>query len=382
MRICFIHRKYLPVFSGAAIRSHEQARLLKKWGNEVLVITPRYDDLRREEEIDGVKVVRTWVWGKHPLIQNLSFSLSSAREILRRKKECEIIQVFSMEVFTFIPLLVAKLFGKKTIYQITLMKPDPGSLTWGKLAFMMKWGLKLVDGFLLLSTPMVRALKGEGLMGKPHKVIPNGTDLEKYSPPTEDEREKIRKELGILPDVFCICFVGDLIRRKGADMIVEIFRKFAETEPRAFLLLMGRNNIEAEHMEALGILRERVIFTGFTSKVDEYLKACDVLLFPSRREGFPSSVIQAMATGVIPVVSEMMGVAYDIVTDGHDGYIIKGENPEDFLKALREILYNDKKRKEMRIMARKKVEERFSITEITKEIMNFYKELLSEKGKD
>lgn len=135
-------------------------------------------------------------------------------------------------------------------------------------------------------------------------LVPNGVELERfqYCP---DERIKIRGELGLDAE-FVIGHVGRFTEPKNHIRLLRIFAALLLVEPKAHLVLVGdgelRSHIQRE-IQSLG-LDANVTLAGTRADVPAVLCALDVLLFPSRYEGLPLSIVEAQASGLPCIVSD------------------------------------------------------------------------------
>ena len=137
-------------------------------------------------------------------------------------------------------------------------------------------------------------------------VIKNAIDTKKFVYDTK-MRKKIRTELRI-EGKFVIGHIGRFTEAKNHSFILEIFKKIYENNNNAVLLLVGdgelRGDIEKK-VDEMG-LKDDVIFTGIRSDIPELLCAMDVFLFPSLWEGLPVTLVEAQASGVRCVVSDVI----------------------------------------------------------------------------
>lgn len=399
MRICMYHHYYLPLFSGAAIRSHQQARLMLEWGHTVWVLTPRYPGLPAREVLDSVPIVRTQVLGRRRMQRFLTFAISAALELVRRREEYDLVHFFALGVFELFPIIVAKVLGKRVLYQMTMMPPG-GKPLGGQAAFLIRWTLRMVDGVIVLTTPMRQVLKVAGCQDRPLALIPNGVDTSAFRPVGPLEKAQRRQELGLDPHGKYICFVGTVEERKGVDVLISAFAQVAACYPKARLLIVGRDKFMKpgferdrgyqraqafadrmrQYVQELE-LGDRVIFTGHASpeRVALYLQASDLFLLPSRREGFPSVVVQAMATGLPCVVADLDGVAVDIIASGVDGYIVNGLDPVRYAERLLDLLANPAEAERIGQAARRTAEQRFRIERVVAQYLAFCEELLGNR---
>ena len=172
----------------------------------------------------------------------------------------------------------------------------------------LQYSLRNIADFLFACSKQA----GEWLYGKKacakknFHVIPNAIDTEKfiYDPVA---RESKRKELS-LENKFVVGHIGRFDTQKNHDFIVNIFEKIYRKNNKAVLLLVGdgtlRSKIE-QKVETFG-LKDNVIFAGVRSDVPDLLNTMDVFLFPSLWEGFGIVLLEAQATGLRCVVSDVV----------------------------------------------------------------------------
>ena len=144
------------------------------------------------------------------------------------------------------------------------------------------------------------------LRGKAYYVPGIGVDVKKISSVQVDRATK-RAELGIPEDAFAFLTVGELIPRKGHELLIRAFSK--SNISGAQLLICGSGR-EKEHLTALikelGI-SDRAHLLGFRNDIYELLKCADAFVFPSKQEGLPVALMEAMAAGLPCIASRIRG---------------------------------------------------------------------------
>jgi glycosyltransferase involved in cell wall biosynthesis len=151
-----------------------------------------------------------------------------------------------------------------------------------------------------------------GIDGSRIRTVYYGIDAERFAPPDEPRRRRLRVQLG-LPDRPQVAFVGALgDRRKGFDTLFAAWSGLCR-DPiwDADLLVVGRGaelEIWRERARTDG-MSERIRFLGFRSDVPDVLAACDALVAPTRYEAYGLGVQEALCTGIPALVSAAAGVA-------------------------------------------------------------------------
>ncbi len=163
------------------------------------------------------------------------------------------------------------------------------------------------------------AFFGQGVEHVPGgKVIYYGVDLDPFDGPVE--RIAVRRELGLSDATPLMIHVGRFIGAKNHHRLIEIFRLLSSTMQDIHLILVGDGGL----MDAVRLqiaehgLEDRVHFLGVRPDVPRLMKAADVMVMPSIRDGMPVTLIEATAAGLPVVISNLPGMreANDICCSG------------------------------------------------------------------
>ena len=160
----------------------------------------------------------------------------------------------------------------------------------------------------------------------------NGVDSNRFMPLLPDERQLARKKLGYTDEDFLVGFVGRLTPDKGIDSLVKAMHQVNNEFPKVKLLLIGPN----EGSEVDEIWAQSVGSQPDTSRWHPLL---DVLVLPTRREGFPNVVLEAHACE-IPVVTTRATGAIDSVLDGENGILIDIDDASQLAEAITRLATN------------------------------------------
>ena len=205
----------------------------------------------------------------------------------------------------------------------------------------------------------------EVVYGIPEQKIPvvfNGIDLSKCQV-KEDYTKK--KE-------FKIIHIGRFMDVKNHGLILRSFAQFVKQHPDAKLQLLGEGVLR-EEMEQLAKslqIESSVEFAGLQSNVYPWLHNADVFILPSKFEGMPMTLIEAMGTG-LPIIASAVGGVPDMLTDGKDALLIRPESAE-LCKALEKLYTADDVRKQLGIEAKEKSAV-FSNDSMAKQYIEIYK---------
>ena len=152
-------------------------------------------------------------------------------------------------------------------------------------------------------------------------MLGNPVDVTRFRPATPDERRRKRHELGVAENQALVGCIGRLCRQKGQDVLLDRWPEVAAALPEAVLVLVGdgpdRDRLEAKAGPGIRLLGNR-------TDVAELLRALDVVVLPSRWEGMALTMLEAMATG-LPVVTTDVGGAAETVGRGAGAVVPIGD---------------------------------------------------------
>jgi len=160
--------------------------------------------------------------------------------------------------------------------------------------------------------------------------LPNGCDTDHFAPDPEG-RVEVRRQLGIEDDELVIIFVGRNHPEKGFDLLLDALPLLEDIGRRAVLLLVGAGTQHAAVRTGAGL---RVIALGERNDVADLLRCADALVLPSRTEGTPNAVIEAMSTALPCVVTDV-GDSADVV--GDTGIIVAKPTAEDLAAGIQQL---------------------------------------------
>jgi glycosyltransferase involved in cell wall biosynthesis len=167
-------------------------------------------------------------------------------------------------------------------------------------------------------------------------VVENGIDLQRFAAATG---EGVRAEFGLPEGVPLIGLVGRLHPAKGHADLVAVMAQLAAEGVAANCLLIGSGELHDEiaaEVERRG-LRGRVTFTGQRTDIPRLLAALDVLAMPSRWEGLPMTLLEAMAMGKAIVATRVGGIP-DVIMDGREGLLVPPGDVAALASALRRVI--------------------------------------------
>jgi glycosyltransferase involved in cell wall biosynthesis len=154
--------------------------------------------------------------------------------------------------------------------------------------------------------------------------------------------------------------VGRLVPQKGYDVLLTAFAPLAAANSDLSLLLIGSGSPESLRAEAKKLgLGARVVFAGERSDVAALLPGLTLYVQPSRFEGMPNALMEAMATG-LPVLASAVDGSAELINDGINGWLVAPGDSTALTTALKRVLEDASGREQMGMQARQTAIERFS----------------------
>lgn len=203
-------------------------------------------------------------------------------------------------------------------------------------------------------------------MKKLEKIPGVGVDLDKYGYMGITREEK-RKELGISEDTVVLLSVGELIERKNHETVIRAIARLREqTEIKMKYLIAGKGALEEKYKKLIAELHleQEVELLGFRNDISELCEGSDIFLFPSSQEGLPVALMEAMASGLPCIVSDIRGNT-DLIINGEGGFCIGYKDIEEWTEKIG-LLASDKMLQEEMGEANKEEVKNYSIERIEK----------------
>ena len=217
------------------------------------------------------------------------------------------------------------------------------------------------------------------------KVIPLGFDLMPFQERRKQERESVRQKYGLNPDEIAIAIIGRLAGIKNhlffLDVVDEVLEK---TTKKLKIFIVGdgpeKENIETHVSSINGKYNNAIVMTSWIQDIGTFNAGMDLICLTSKNEGTPVSLIEAQASN-IPVITTDVGGVRDVVDDGLTGYIVPKGDKKTYVERLLELCENEKKREKMSQNGWNFVKEKFHYSRLVEDVENYYRDLLSKVKK-
>lgn len=332
MKIAMVGQ-FPPHFGGVGVHIHTLSKELVRQGHEVYVITYPHKEIK---DIDGIHVIGTKGLNI-PGVRGLMFKINAKRALkeLIEKEDIDIIHGHYLFPAGAAAVEVGNELGIKTY--VTAHGSDMFEL-YKKQPYMrspIKKVLKNADGIFAVSNALRHEIIATGVTGIANKtkLSWNSVDIEKFS---NKENDSFKREYK-LSDKPIVLFIGNLIKRKNVDSLLEA-KKISNSD--YYLVIVGdgplfkklKKKAEEENIPD-------VIFTGSRNDVENIIPSCDVLVLPSFSESFGLVLIEALACGK-PVIGSNVGGITEIITKDV-GMLVNPNNVSSISGAIDELVNDE-----------------------------------------
>ncbi|MEZ8732904.1 glycosyltransferase [Vibrio splendidus] len=182
-----------------------------------------------------------------------------------------------------------------------------------------------------------------------------------------------REQYNIPKDAFVYLFLGRLCKDKGIDELIESFQSISGNGSQSYLLLVGPNESDYGNEFFNKLDNKNIIPVGLTTKPEVFFNASNVLVLPSYREGFGTTVLEAAACGIPTIASDIYGLS-DAVVHNKTGLLHTVRDINSLTACMRKFESNPDVCKKMGILAKERVYNEFTSNYLADELLHFYKE--------
>ena len=366
MLIC---HSYPPVLGGSEIEAQRVSDELQKRGHRPRIVCAGGDPMPAVSEwIDpcGLRV-RMHGHGKSGRWRDMVYALGVAWTLFKERRDYDVVYFLMQGLHLATGLPVARLLGKPIVMKFSCSGLVVGMRdSWiGRLELrFLRWW---VGRILILNPGMAEEALEVGIEKARLMWMPNPVDTGYFRPCSPQERLERRQALGIGPETPLVVFVGRLDHQKKLPWMLGAFALVARQRPAAKLALIGDGPLRSE-VEALVAnlgIQSNVILTGRldTGGVLQWLQVADAFTMVSEVEGLPCSLIEAMAAGVTPVVSNIPAHT-QLVEHEVQGLVTELGNEESIARGLLRVLDDSALRSQFGAAARHRMVEEFSTARV------------------
>lgn len=372
--------------SQQGIFEYRQLMKLAKRGNEFKVISIKWRGQCDYEFItDNIEVYRissafTFPKIRYPVPKFITFS-RKIKQVYRNWNP-DLIIYSHMIYLTTLPIF----WLKKPLSVPSIVTTDafPG-ISWF-------WGNKIVDGIgylysMLIGRRIFPLADGVQLMSSKlseyaeklnisrSKIfdVPRGVDTELFRPINDQGR--LRSELGTREDDIVVLYVGRLDLVKGVTYLLQASKRVLPKRDNLKFLIVGDGSLRREFERFAQSLLPNIIFTGWRNDIPRLMNIADIFILPSLSEGAANVVMEASASG-LPVIATEVGEVPQIVANGETGILIKPKDVDGLVSAIEKLIAEPLLAKKMGEAGRKRIEQKYSWEVICDKLEKAYRDVV------
>ena len=375
MRILLMNSEYPPVGGGAGNASANIARELAALGQDVCVLTTAFGSLPKDEMIDGVRIVRVRSF-RHRADRSGAFEQSvfvlvasfGLLGLLRQWKPDVILAFFGVPAGV-VALKTRLLF--KIPYVVSLRGGDvPGFRpydfgTYHRIIAPLLRKVWKNAVAIVANSAGLRALAMKFEDRYPISIIPNGVNVERFTPPAARHW-----------DVPRLLFVGRFVHQKGLDLLLPALGQLTDLPWDLTAIGDGPERSALEALAARLSIADRIHFVGWQrgAELEGHYRDANLFVLPSRHEGMPNVVLEAMATGLPCVATDVSG-SRELIRDGETGFLFQPGDATSLRHCLLKTVGGAAER--MGQAGRRMVEKNYSINALAEKYERLYEQLLA-----
>jgi glycosyltransferase involved in cell wall biosynthesis len=339
----------------------------------VLIVTTA---TRSDETAEADDLIRIAVRGRHTLLSILPRLLSV---LARERSKYSIIHCPTFSHLSGLAVLAGRILRRPTLLRVATendVREFAEGRHWKYRLFF--WLLRGANGVIAPSAAIKSELLRAGFSRERVVCLANAVDISRFTPASLGEKAKAKEALGLPAETAVVGTVARLVQRKGIDVLLRAFAVVSDHH-QAHLVIVGDGPL-GDELRALARelkIADSISWLGFQADAVKWLQTMDVFAFPSRLEGVPNAVLEAMAVG-LPIVATTIGGVTDLLEKGGTGVLIPPDDPDAMAGELDRLLGDPSIRADLGDRARKRAVEEFALSGSIARLVDLYGNL--EKG--
>jgi glycosyltransferase involved in cell wall biosynthesis len=385
LNVLMVTGVYLPESNGAVLQCNQLINNLGKSIQFSVLTGTNNKVLEGNDCVDGVCITRVFI----PKDPSFWFAISYLRffiKLFRAIMKIDLIHIHGFSKRNAVVILVSRILNKKVILKMTSFGQDDPSSVKNCFPDIFWQIFKCCHAYIGISPAFATSYQEANLPENKYYSIPNGVDLDRFSPLSNEERIELRLKYGFSKDDKIILFVGHFSPEKRPMLLYRAWVKLCEQNICTKLIFIGHTK---NHFEVDGEMVDKIkkdagarkfspliSFVESTLHVDEYMKIADVFVMPSIREGLPNALLEAMSCAIPCVVTNLSGVTDWLIEDGKTGVLFRSDEPSDLYEKIIPYVTKLTVSKQMGEAARYSIEENFSSVSTSSQVFNLYRRII------
>ena len=340
-QILFVITNYPPRPGGAERHTQRLCASLAERRNRIRVLTIRHSGYEPDRESERAPV---WYFPTPPSthLRDALFALWVAGVLPLLRPRYKQVQWVMTGLQLVLGLPISATLGMKNIVMLAGCGEGERLRHW----VLGRWVLRMMkhhaDRIIILNSAMKKEMESLGFEPDCLVLLGCEADPDKFWPPEKAEKALLRTQWGIAQDSTVIVFAGRLVPGKGLPALLHAFVTLLSRHPTLVLVIAGGGVLLPElhaNVEQRG-LGASVLFTGQLDDlgVSKVLRCADIFALPSESEGIPAALVEALASGLPSVVSDIPGT--EIVVEGIHGLRFESGNLAALTASLESLIVN------------------------------------------
>ena len=373
--------QFRPIVGGYERAAERLAQGLARQGHSVDVVTERRDlSWPRWEQESGVTVHRLWC-RPVPRWHTLTSAMSLFRFLARRGRNYDIIHMHQYGPMAALAIAIGQRMGIKVVLKLTntgyqgLDAALPATVLGRRIRSLHR----RVDACVATSRRAADEAEAFGIVRQKIHRIPNALDVERFRPPTEDERTQARKSLG-LREGFVAVNVCRLTAQKNHALLIDAWADGFASQENALLGILGDGPLKERLRDQIGQrgVDQSIRLLGQVSDPLTWYWAADLFVLSSDVEGLSNSLMEALCCG-LPIVSTRVSGSEDVLEASSVGRLVEPGDRLALQTALREMLLDAAGRAQCGEAARTYAEARYALPVVVAQTLKLYSGLLGDR---
>lgn len=392
IKVLMVTGAYHPEISSGGLQSQLMARAMRGRA-EVRVLTTAIDfTTPRYSTVEGVEVSRMHLRAGS-LSSKMLAAVTTVPELARLVRWCDVVHIHGVSTKNVMVSAMARLIGRPIVLSLHTMGADePGPIR--KAGALMHQSFQAAAKYLAVSNGLMEASLAAGVPPHRIEVVPNAIDVDQFQPAPAAEKRHLRRDAGHDTAGPVILFVGYFSHDKQPRVLFDAWMKLLDhhhLDATAWFVGATKSSYyEVDGRIAEGMRRDaaargrtdRLVFTGPVHEVQRYFRLADVFVLPSRREGLPVALMEAMACGLPSVASRLPGATDTLIQDQVSGLLVPPGDVDAFASAIAAMLKDPPRAAAMGATARQVILDRFASEKIAGRWLNAYESVLGRAAVD
>ena len=383
LRILMISPQYHPIVGGYERAAERLSAALAARGHHVTVISERRDTGWPQSEVrEGVAIRRLWCIYR-PRLHMLTALVSFALFLMFRGRRFDIWHAHQYGMHAGVAVALGFLMRRPVVLKLTSSGGQGLAQALSATRFSrLLAALHLhVDAVVALTRETEREALAFGISPARIHVLGNGVDIERFRPRDENERQTIKRHLGLNAEHLVI-FVGRLSPEKNVEGLLQAWAQAHPLMGSGWTLLIIGDGPERRRLEDI-VIRENldgsVLLLGAKDSINEWMGVAEIYVLTSDREGLSNTLLEAMACGLPVAATRVSGVS-ELVEAPGAGLTVEVGNMHDFSVALATLGGDGLLRANLGAKGRDVIHGRYSIEAVATRHELLYQNLLSCKS--